>query len=245
MVYQCLDILKMASDDAFFTEEHIVFLLDKMRALLLERKYTAGRNGRDDSAVPESDMQEICLDLELSSGEDGVCGTGAGEWLVSTEKIPSMLDVGIPKVYPLNFMLGERFSLVPMERLTYTGHNRWLRKFIYCAIGPDMRLYVRGNMAQAKHLRRLRLSGVFENPEEVASMTCDADGSSTACEPLEAEFPLEEALQSTCIEYVVRTLIGSRYAPEDKANNAKDDLSDAALTSAKSPDVSSRTAYPG
>jgi len=34
-----LDELKLHSDDANFTEEHIIFLADKYRAILLKQRY--------------------------------------------------------------------------------------------------------------------------------------------------------------------------------------------------------------
>lgn len=35
LIYMCLDQLKVASDDAYFTTDHILFLLSKVRAALL------------------------------------------------------------------------------------------------------------------------------------------------------------------------------------------------------------------
>ena len=39
IIYMTLDLLKERADDAYYTEEHIIFLASKMRSLLLERKY--------------------------------------------------------------------------------------------------------------------------------------------------------------------------------------------------------------
>ena len=39
IVYMCLDELQLSSDDATFTEEHIIFLANKYRALLLKKQY--------------------------------------------------------------------------------------------------------------------------------------------------------------------------------------------------------------
>ena len=44
LIYMCLDTLKITSDDAVFTEDHIVFLLNKYRSILLQQKYSDVRN---------------------------------------------------------------------------------------------------------------------------------------------------------------------------------------------------------
>jgi len=233
MVYMVLDMLKLSSDDAFYTEDHVLFILKKVRATLLLGKYGSGKAGRDQSAVPVSDLQEICLDLELSQGEGGVCGTGAGRWLRSVQEIPSLLGVGVTSVYPFNAMLGEKFTLVPIERLPFVGKSRWLKRFIYAALGPDGHLYLTGASPTYRYMKKIRLSGVFEDTDEADELSCD--GAESDCEPLDRKFPLEEGLQAVCIEYAVQELSGSRYAPQDRANNAKDDLSDVSAPSSRTP----------
>ena len=57
MTYMCLDVLKEHSDDAYYTEEHIMFLLKKIRALLLNKKYKPTRNGVH-SAVSQENAAE-------------------------------------------------------------------------------------------------------------------------------------------------------------------------------------------
>ena len=40
MVYMVIDQLKNLSDDSYYTEEHIIYLLNKYRALLLKQRYS-------------------------------------------------------------------------------------------------------------------------------------------------------------------------------------------------------------
>ena len=65
MVYMTLDILKERSDDSFYTEEHILFLLSKMRALIIQRKIKGSRNQAFE-ALSDDNMQQICLTLAES-----------------------------------------------------------------------------------------------------------------------------------------------------------------------------------
>ena len=62
---------------------------------------------------------------------------------------------------------------------------------------------------------------MFSDPKEAYKYSCGDDG---ACDILDKEFPLETNLIQTCIQLAVSELTGQRYAPEDKANNAEDDL---------------------
>ena len=61
IVYACLDILKMTSDDSLYTEDHIIFLANKARAMLLKQRYSDVKK-----QIPESNYQTICLDTETS-----------------------------------------------------------------------------------------------------------------------------------------------------------------------------------
>lgn len=227
IVYSVLDLLKETSDDAFYTEEHVLFLVTKMRALLLERKY---RQTRNSSFMPMNDQntQQICLNMEKTSLPTPTCAEG---WLKSTQKIPKMLDISAIAVYPVSNLLSSTISFIPAERMPYVGHNKWLRNIIYCARGGDGYLYMHGNNPQFLYLEKTRLEGVFADPEEAAALACTEEGESVGCEVLDQEFPLEEALIPSCIEMVVQELNGSRYAPKDNRNNAHDDLGDASLNS--------------
>ena len=77
------------------------------------------------------------------------------------------------------------------------------------------------------YLEKIKYSGIFEDGAKAASLSCDGDGT-TACDPLDAEFPLEEAFIPNLIAAIVKDLLGAAYRPKDDANNANDDLSDLA-----------------
>lgn len=217
IVYMCLDELKSISDDAYYTQDHIIFLADKYRALLLKKNYTDIKK-----SVPESDYQTICLDLERVQGIEG--DPCSGTYLRSTEKIPNMLPVGTPKLSSLNFLSGE-FTFVNRERMKYVGHNKYLKNIIYGTIGPDFKLYLSSSNHQYQYLDKIEFSGVFEDSAKASELACNDADKSTECDPLDNRYPLEEALIPLVIELTVKELSGAAYKPEDEANNAKDDLS--------------------
>ena len=228
IVYSVLDLLKERANDAYFTEEHVMFLAVRFRALLLNRKYRNSRNASYD-AMSEENMQEICVDLEptelLPDGCDGM-------WLWSKEKIPDMMNISSPKVNPISELMHSKVQFIPAERMPYVGYNKWLRNIVYASKGMNDHLYLHGQYPQFMYLKRVKVSGVFSDPEQAAKMSCDAIENG-GCDILSAHFPLEEALVPSCIEMVVQELIGARFAPEDKQNDAKDGHGDAAVTNAK------------
>lgn len=238
VVYSCLDILKEISDDAYYTEEHVIFLASHMRNLLLERKY---KNSRNQTFTPMSDenTQEICLTLEPTEMLPSGC---SGMWLHSVEKIPDTINVGDAKLSTVSDMIQSTVTFIPSERMPYVGYNKWLKNILYAAKSDDGHLYITGSNPQFMYLNRVRMTAVFSDPRKAAELSCDPDNGGK-CNILEMKFPLESALIPSCIELTVQELMGSRYAPEDKSNDAKDNLADAAVTQQRHPRPVENSSY--
>ena len=239
IVYMVLDMLKEHSDDAYYTEEHIIFLASKMRALLLERKYKNSRNGSY-SVMSEENQQQVCLMLSpFNSSSIGNCES----WLRSDSAVPKLLFPSEAVTCTGHDLLFTDVTFVPKERLPYVGFNHWLKRIIYAALSIDGHLYLKGIDPSFKLLERAGLTGVFSDPVEAAKLSHEACMNGGMCDILEATFPLEAALVPSCIELVVQELTGSRYAPEDKKNNAKDDLGEAAVTNANTTKPAENSTY--
>jgi hypothetical protein len=215
LIYMCLDEIKQNSDDSFYTEDHVMFLLDKYRGLLLKQRYSDLKK-----PIPESNYQTLCLDLIKVPAISGEPCEG-GYYLRSKEKIPFIIPVGITNVYPIDYYQGN-ITYVTRDRMKYIGHNKYLKNIIYSSIGPDNYLYLKSSNPQYLYLEKIRLTAIFENPKDAILLSCGGN----KCNIYENEFPLEEALISTLIGLVVKDLLGASYRPEDDTNNAKDDLAD-------------------
>lgn len=225
MVYMVLDLLKEHSDDAYYTEEHVLFLASKMRAYLIEKKYRETRNSTF-TEMSDENKQQICISLEAATMLPEGCG---GSWLKSTEKIPDTLGDSLPILSAPSDMLHSMITYIPAERMPYVGYNKWLKNIIYAAISGDGYLYLHGSNPQFMLLESAKMEAVFSDPEEAAKLSCDADEAG-GCDIMSMTFPLEQALIPGCIEMVAQELLGSRYAPEDKQNNASDDLGKIGVT---------------
>ena len=219
LVYLCLDNLKLTSDDALFNEDHVFFVLSKFRGFILKSTYKDIKK-----EIPESNYQTICLDVEQVPAISGIDCEG-GTFLKSKQKIPHLLSISTPTLHPENYYQGS-ISFISKERMKYVGYNKWLPNIIYASLGPDNYLYFKSNNPQYLHLKKIQLTGVFEDAEKAAELSCNKDVST--CDPLDADFPLEENLIPQLIEVTVKFLSSGIYKPEDPANNASDDLSNMA-----------------
>jgi hypothetical protein len=223
IVYMCLDLAKAAtSDDSFFTEEHVLFLLKKYRAFLIKKEQDKEKSSTD--VASEFEYQQICLDLEKIAAIDGEPCTG-GFYLRSTKPIPKILEGNMPRIYPVDFYQGINITYVSRDRMRYVGTNPFLKNIIYVSLGPDLHLYLNSVNPQFFHLEKLRMSAVFEDFDSATDLLCDDNGDDASCDVLDADFPVREYLVPPLIELVVKELVGANYRPIDVENNAVDDLS--------------------
>lgn len=219
LTYMVLDELKLYSDDTLYTEEHVMFLLGKYRTFLLKQRYSDVRK-----QIPESNYQTICLDLiEVPAISGGPCE--GGYYLRSKEKIPFLMKIGNPMVYPVDYYQGE-ITYVSRERMIYVGYNKYLKNIIYASIGPDNYLYFKSFNPQYLYLEKARMTGIFEDPQAASELQCPNENGDTVCDVLDREFPIENALIPPLIQLVVEELTKAEYKPEDKENNSDDDLSE-------------------
>lgn len=221
LTYMVLDELKLYSDDALYTEEHVMFLLGKYRTFLLKQRYSDVKK-----QIPESNYQTICLNLIKVPAISGEPCEG-GSYLRSKEKIPFLMKIGNPRVYPIDYYQGE-ITYVSRDRMRYVGYNKYLKNIIYASIGPDNYLYFKSFNPQYLYLEKARMTGIFEDPQAASELQCPNENGDIVCDVLDREFPIENALIPPLIQLVVEELTKAEYKPEDKENNSDDDLSEVA-----------------
>lgn len=223
LVYMVNDEVKLLSDDSTYTEDHILFLLKKYRTYLIEQKYKAEKD-----IINDDNKQRICIELETVNTDDP-CGTGS--YLKSVDKIPSQMSIGKLKIFNIDGFPLDMVAFIPFERFPYIGHNKYLKKIIYCAKGYDGYLYFDNSNPQGMYLNKIIIDGIFEDPEEAEKMQCKCDDelqNDNDCDVMDKKFPIEGELIPLLIQSVVKELIGAAYRPKDIYNNALDDLSDLA-----------------
>lgn len=220
IVSMVLDELKVTSDDSIYTEEHIVFLAGRYRTFLLKQRYYSDLKKQ----IPESNYQTLCLSLEQVEAIEGLPCEG-GYYLRTTKPVPDLMPFGITRIYPSGSYYKGNIEFVTKDRFKFTGHNKWLQNIIYATLDPDGRIYLTSQNPQFMYLQQATLTGIFEDAEKASELECDKDGNTRECDILDRDFPIEDALVAPLIELITHELSPSVAAPEDKENNANDNLS--------------------
>lgn len=214
VIYYCLDAVKAISDDSHVNEDHVLFLLSKYRAALLQQYHNVKK------PITETNYQTITLTLNTV---EKLFGT-VGPKLKSNEIVPTIIPILKPTVLLFNGFESEVIEYVPYSRLKSTGYNKWKRNFIYSAIGPNGHLYLSFANPQAQYLETIQFKAIFEDFEKVYDLQYkDQD-----YDIMEQEFPFEHAMIPDLIARVVKDILGTAWRPADQKNNASDDLADIA-----------------
>lgn len=223
IVSMVLDGLKITSDDSIFTEEHIIFLAGRYRSFLLKQRYYTDLKKQ----IPESNYQTLCLSLERIEAIEGLPCIG-GYYLRTTKPVPDLLPFGNSRFYTSASYFKGDITMVSKDRFKYVGNNKYMQNILYACLGPDSYVYLTSSNPQFLYLEgesKLKVTGIFENAEEASNLECDNQGNPETCDILDRDFPMEDALIAPLIELITKELSPSIAAPEDKENNADDDLS--------------------
>ena len=210
LVYICLDLVKGTSDDFSYTEEHVAYLLDKYRALLLKQKY-----GNDPKKyIPLSNYNNLVIYIE----SDNTTGK-------SVNTVPNLMNIGIPRIteYKKDYDYIEiddyytyDIEFVSRERYPFVGKNRWLSNIMYCTIDTLGNLIIKKHESKTDITtipKAICLTAIFEEP--ILGIESNK---------LDNVFPIEESLIPNLIQLVLKDLLGAAYRPSDNTNNASDDL---------------------
>ncbi len=214
LTYLIFDEIKGTSDDFTYTEDHLIFLLDKYRAFLLKQRYSDIKK-----QMPESNYQTICLELVRTPAISGELCEG-GDYVRSVKKIPFLMEIGAPRITTSDYYQGE-FNYVSRDRMRYVGNNRFLKNMIYASVSPDQHLYLKSYNPQFLHLEKVKMTGVFQDASDATQLACPGE---EQCDILDSTFPLEEALISPLTDLIIKELLGASYRPEDSTNDSSDDL---------------------
>lgn len=218
VVYMVLDFMKVSSDDAYYTPDHVAFLLGKYRAYVLKSKYD--KTGETPS---DSNYQTMNLKFEVTDRIEGF--EKSGKYLRSIGSIPDSLDIGAPWLAGADLFDAD-LCMVSPTRFRYVGFNKWMRNISYATVCGE-KLYIKSCNPSIYLLEEGQYRDIFSDPLEAAALSgeYDVDENGELCNPMEVTFPLADDLLPLVMQYVVKDLSGGLYKPKDDENNADDDLS--------------------
>lgn len=205
LVYMVLDELKARSDDFYYTEDHIMFLLDKYRAFLLKQKYSDVKK-----QIPISNFQKI---------------------KVIKDTIPAVMNISTPYLESSN---GDIYNFCSEKRFKYIGYRPYLSNCKYFTLGTNFNMDPADPYSDKQYDVKIKLfpettnlqeedlyiTAIFEQPSKAQEYTNDY------VNIFDWPFPLEESLISPLLEMTVKDLTSAVLKPEDNNNNGKDDLGD-------------------
>lgn len=210
LVYMVMDKLKQNTDDTYFTEDHIIFLLDKYRNFLLKQDKGA------DSEVSEASYQTLCIPLvEAPPICDEPCEEGV--YLRSKDKLPNLLGKGITIIQPEDYFGSIYMQFVDKHRFRFVGENKYLKNIVYITL-YDNYLWLKSENPQFIYLKKIKMTGIFENAAEAAKLACEP-----TCDSLDSTLPISDDKIPQLLELVYNELKAPVVEPEDKDNNAQDD----------------------
>lgn len=158
LVYMCLDEIKLASDDSYITEDHILFLISKYRAFLLRQKY-------DKTVIPvaESNYQKIKVQ--------------------KNSIVPDVMGIAKPRVYVGTGATKVSYTFVTPHRFEFVSNNRILKPISYCTINDENKLEFK---ATPDSNTDINLYAVFEDCVKASEFNSSEDILDEIC-PIESE----------------------------------------------------------
>ncbi len=209
LVYMILDECKQTYDDSRIEPEHIIFLINKYRAIFIKQRY-----GGIKKNVPKPYYQTFTVP---SSAYDNLI-LGDFKSIKTSIQIPNILNVhGTLLETIVSFKDDSELDAIPIafinpERFKFVGNNPWLKDFIYTTISHDNYFCIKGYV-QKYFGKALLIKAIFENPMELSTE-----------EPLDVICPIEHALIQPIVESVLKELLPILYIPTDVKNDSADDL---------------------
>lgn len=216
LIYTVSEKLNILSDDSNISEELISSLLDTKRAMLLKQQYA-----KNSWHMPIEIKQELCMDLELVDKVDGF--SCAGKILATSISLPRSIKIK-GKEGPLSVRKADgqaiSLSIVPIERIPFLFENRLTQHLTYCAVDFSGKLYIISKDNKHRFLKSIKVTDIFESPDNAFELQCNYDGSSEAWNN---DYPIEAAMADVAVDLVVKELTRSLGIPGDMINDATDD----------------------
>ena len=216
LIFTVLEKLNIHSDDSRLSEELVSFLIDNKRAMLLKQQYA-----KNAWHMPIEIKQELCLDLELVDKVEGY--SCAGKILSTKLSLPNSIKIkGKEGPLAVRKMDGSvvPMSIVAIERVPYLFENRYTQHLNYCAVDFSGKLYVISKDSKIRFLKSIKVTDIFESPDEAISLQCSSNAS---IENWDNQYPIESAMADVAIDLVVKELTRSLGIPGDNLNDASDD----------------------
>lgn len=222
LVYDVREAVKQFTDDTELDDRYIIYLYNTKRS-----KYLRQDLNNYLKTIDNSIQQTFCLDLEEVSVNE--CSVDADcETILRTKlALPKPLELhsktAITKVKPAT-KISLPFNFVTKERVVMLEGSSFPNS-IYAFLDVDNRIYLYSKSIDYKLLTCLNITGVFENPLDLANYKncCDCDDESSVCyDEYTSEYPLPPHYIDVIRKEIINDLLNLKQVQEDKTNDAND-----------------------
>lgn len=216
LIYSVLETLREINDDSDFSEEFIADILDYNRAELIKQTL------RYSGDVSQDFIQSLDR-VKLNVGD--VSSSALSDYdlnILVTDNIPIPLRVKqkeyFTRIGSLN-VLEPSYTIIPFERLPFTGKGRFNKKQKYAAYA-DGKIYLTGDKSLIEFIAMeyINVRGIFANPDSVVEYNLN----SSISHNWNYDYPLPETLTATLLKMVIQILTPKIELSSDKLNNATD-----------------------
>jgi hypothetical protein len=217
LVYDIEEIVNhnYISDDVSLSKRQIAFWISSQRALLIRQELNKGR-----SIDPAITQTLSCVGLEVVSSSD--CCSDNSECMIlrTIDQIPKPISTyskqGITRVAPIN-MMSKPYLFVPQAQAIFSGNGRFNSQQRF-AFYKDGYIYIKLNTLTVSVLKRISITGVFDNPKDV-SIFNNCDGS--PCFSWDDEYPMSSWMIDYVKEGILKLDISMlKQLPTDRANDS-------------------------
>lgn len=214
LIYSVLETLREINDDSDFSEEFIADILDYNRAELIKQTLRYSGDVSQDFIQSLERVPVNVNDVSLSALSEYDLN------ILITDKIPVPLRVKqkeyFTRIGSLN-PLEPSYTVIPFERLPYTGKGRFNKTQKYAAYS-DNKVYVVGhkNLIEFIAIEYINIKGIFANPDAVVEYNLNSNVSHN----WDYEYPLPESLTNVLLKMVLQAISPKVELPSDRLNDA-------------------------
>jgi len=201
-----------AHDDAEINDRQIAYWVTQVRAMLIRQELFAK------TSIHDSWVQHLIVTMDQADTSEA-CGINTGCYILkSTQAIPRTIRRNSRNTITAVQSIDETtsFSETSIFRKKFNEHNKYT--------GSKSRWYLKNDylyITNSKVIEKVSLSGIFEDPSEVARFT---SCSGTPCFTNDTSYPVSADMASKITDIIVKTkaTITAIGIDDDDTNDAKD-----------------------
>ena len=209
IIYTVRESLRRYTVDSTIDDREIIFQINMQRALFLKNEYNKSHR----NAI-ETVKQTLCVNLI----DDEDCT------LVTEVQIPKFIELHEkPSISRITSKVQSDipFDYVPFVKFPFAGNGRFNKKNVFVTLTPDSRLLLKSGNNIFKMLDKILITGVFENPLDLANFKCDLN-EETDCFTKDKEYPLTPHTFMYILPLVTDYFLRKLQIPRDTTNNANE-----------------------